>query len=56
MIDKRGRYYYPVCDGCSEELRECDSWGEAVDAMQAEGWAYDRTLETNLCPTCQEDA
>lgn len=54
MIDHRYGVYVPVCDGCSEELRECDTFYEAVQAAKDEGWSYDRQFETNLCPTCQE--
>lgn len=55
MIEIFGKYYIPTCDGCGAELDECDSWGIAVDSMEANGWHYDRRLEENLCPNCKEE-
>lgn len=55
MIDKRGKKYYPVCDGCGNELPYCDTWSEARDAMDNAGWEYDHKFDTNLCPACQEE-
>lgn len=55
MIDKRGKEYYPCCDGCGEELEPCDNWQDAKDSMESAGWVYNRQYESNLCTTCQEE-
>ena len=55
MIDARYGKHVPVCDGCEEELPMEDTWGEAVTAMEEEGWKYYPSEGTNLCQACQED-
>ena len=59
-IEKEYGKFIPTCDGCGETLDKCDSFDEAREAMEDEGWAR-KLLQNgatkewiNLCPTCQE--
>lgn len=59
MIRKFGGTYEPICDGCGEELPEEYDFGDALDAIKAEGWKSVPPEQGNgctwehYCPECQ---
>lgn len=60
-IEKEYGKFVPTCDGCGETLDPCDSFDEAKESMEAEGWSKKllqkgSTKEwVNMCPACQEE-
>lgn len=60
-IEREYGKFIPTCDGCGETLEPCDSFDEAKEAMEAEGWSK-KLLQNgntkewiNFCPTCQKE-
>ena len=61
MIDKSYGRYQLVCDICGNETAESfDSFDEAVDYKQEEGWTSERGEQLDfkdgwidLCPNCK---
>ena len=61
MIDKSYGRYQLVCDICGDETTECfDTFDEAVDYKQEEGWTSERGEQLDLkdgwidaCPSCK---
>lgn len=47
--------YKPVCDGCEEELYIEDSYDDAVESMQQEGWKRVKEDDgwKNYCKNCR---
>lgn len=51
-----GVTYTPTCDMCGDELPGCDSFPEAVQAMNDAGWIRRKNEHDeweNVCPDCQ---
>lgn len=46
----------PTCDNCGEHLAPCDSFQDAIEALQDAGWVthYVNGEWENYCPVCQE--
>lgn len=57
MIDKSYGKFYTTCDGCGEELDPADTFDDARNQLEVEGWETKRldTEWANLCPTCAEE-
>ena len=62
MIDKNYGSYLLICDICGNETAECfDTFDEAVDYKQEEGWTSERGEQLDLkdgwidlCPICKQ--
>ena len=58
MIEKRGREYIPVCNGCMKELPPEQDTDDAAEAMERAGWkamppgTFSSEWE-NYCPVCR---
>lgn len=61
MIDNEYGKYVLVCDVCGEEVNGFESFDDALDYVQEEGWGSEKGLQLNLeygyidiCPDCQK--
>ena len=54
MIDKIYGKFHIICDGCGEELDPSDTFDEAKDQLDDEGWDTKNVGGdwVNLCPNC----
>ena len=57
MIDKQYGKFYTTCDGCGDELAPTDTFDEARDQLELEGWETKRIESdwANLCPSCAKE-
>lgn len=59
MIDREYGKYFLACDICGEEVKDFDSFDDALDYKDEEGWISDRGEQLDLkygwidiCPSC----
>ena len=54
MIDKSHGKFIPCCDGCFVELTAVDTFDEAKEQMQDEGWTTIKNGDSweNYCVDC----
>lgn len=57
MIDKSYGKFYTTCDSCGDELAPTDTFDEARNQAEAEGWEVRREGQDwiNLCSDCAKE-
>lgn len=45
--------YYRVCDNCGRHSPYVNTYNEAIEAAEKEGWVHIPKDDTDYCPHCQ---